>query len=129
MRVNGDAFQESGDEAAMSVGAYHYDTSRATAGANVTWLRLGEASSLRCDLALEAFGEIGHGRSVDLTAGFGSAGSYVSGATVSNGGGVRVAPSLVFEPSPNSAYYLTFSLEKSGDTSTKGAELGYRRRF
>ena len=129
VRVNGDAFQESGDEAAMSVGAYHYDTSRATAGANVTWLRLGEASSFRCDLALEAFGEIGHGRTVDLTAGFGSAGSYVSGATVSSGGGVRVAPSLVFEPSPNSAYYLTLSLEKSGDTSTKGAELGYRRRF
>jgi autotransporter-associated beta strand protein len=129
VRVNGDAFSESGDDASMSVAAYHYDSSRLTVGANVSWVDADTTSPFKFDLAFEAFSEIGGGKSVDLTSGFGSAGSFTSRAAVSSGGGYRIAPSFVYQDSAESSYYLNFSVERSGASSIKGAELGYRRRF
>ena len=71
---------------------------------------------------------IGGGKSTDITARIGNI-DFTSEANVSAGSGFRIAPSFTYGPNPDSAYYLTLSLEKAGATQTTGFELGYRRRF
>ena len=56
-------------------------------------------------------------------------GDFSTSANVSAGAGLRVVPSFTFGPNPDTAYYLTLSLEKAGSTKTTGLEAGYRRRF
>ena len=127
-KVSGSGFDEAGDASALKVSSYSYTSARATAGSGMTWLTVGDGETLKFSIDFEAFAEFGGGKSTDISARLGGI-DFVSKARVSAGSGFRVAPSFTYGPNPDSAYYLTLSLEKAGATQTTGFELGYRRRF
>ena len=127
-KVSGSGFTETGDVSALAVSSYSYTSARATLGTGMTWLSVGDGETLKFSLDFEAFSELGGGKTTDITASLGGI-EFVSHANVSAGSGFRVAPSFTYGPNPDSAYYLTLSLEKAGATQTTGFELGYRRRF
>lgn len=127
-KVSGSGFDEAGDASALKVSSYSYTSARATVGSGMTWLTVGDGETLKFSIDFEAFAEIGGGKSTDITARIGSI-DFTSEANVSAGSGFRIAPSFTYGPNPDSAYYLTLSLEKAGATQTTGFELGYRRRF
>ena len=127
-KVSGSGFTESGDVSALVVSSYSYTSARATLGTGMTWLSVGDGETLKFSLDFEAFSELGGGKTTDISASLGGIG-FTSHANVSAGSGFRVAPSFTYGPNPDSAYYLTLSLEKAGATQTTGFELGYRRRF
>jgi autotransporter-associated beta strand protein len=127
-KVSGSGFKESGDVSALDVSSYSYTSARATLGSGMTWLSVGDGETLKFTIDFEAFSELGGGKSTDISASLGGI-EFVSHANVSAGSGFRVAPSFTYGPNPDSAYYLTLSLEKAGATKTTGFELGYRRRF
>lgn len=127
-KVSGSGFDEAGDATALKVSSYSYTSARATVGSGMTWLTVGDGETLKFSIDFEAFAEIGGGKTTDISARLGSI-DFTSEAKVSAGSGFRVAPSFTYGPNPDSAYYLTLSLEKAGATQTTGFELGYRRRF
>jgi uncharacterized protein with beta-barrel porin domain len=127
-KVSGSGFTESGDVSALAVSSYSYTSARATVGSGMTWLTVGDGETLKFSIDFEAFAEFGGGKSTDISARLGGI-DFVSEANVSAGSGFRIAPSFTYGPNPDSAYYLTLSLEKAGATQTTGFELGYRRRF
>jgi autotransporter-associated beta strand protein len=127
-KVSGSGFDEAGDATALKVSSYSYTSARATVGSGMTWLTVGDGETLKFSIDFEAFAEIGGGKTTDITARLGGI-DFTSEAKVSAGSGFRVAPSFTYGPNPDSAYYLTLSLEKAGATQTTGFELGYRRRF
>lgn len=127
-KVSGSGFQEAGDDSALKVSSYSYTSARATVGSGMTWLTVGDGETLKFSIDFEAFAEFGGGKSTDISARLGGI-DFVSEANVSAGSGFRIAPSFTYGPNPDSAYYLTLSLEKAGATQTTGFELGYRRRF
>ena len=127
-KVSGSGFDEAGDASALKVSSYSYTSARATVGSGMTWLTVGDGETLKFSIDFEAFAEIGGGKTTDISARLGGI-DFVSEANVSAGSGFRVAPSFTYGPNPDSAYYLTLSLEKAGATQTTGFELGYRRRF
>jgi uncharacterized protein with beta-barrel porin domain len=127
-KVSGSGFTEAGDASALAVSSYSYTSARATVGTGMTWLTVGDGETLKFSIDFEAFAEFGGGKSTDISARLGGI-DFVSEAKVSAGSGFRVAPSFTYGPNPDSAYYLTLSLEKAGATQTTGFELGYRRRF
>ena len=127
-KVSGSGFTESGDASALAVSSYSYTSARATVGSGMTWLTVGDGETLKFSIDFEAFAEFGGGKSTDISARLGGI-DFVSEANVSAGSGFRIAPSFTYGPNPDSAYYLTLSLEKAGATQTTGFELGYRRRF
>jgi hypothetical protein len=127
-KVSGSGFTESGDASALTVSSYSYTSARATVGTGMTWLTVGDGETLKFSIDFEAFAELGGGKTTDISARLGGI-DFVSEANVSAGSGFRIAPSFTYGPNPDSAYYLTLSLEKAGATQTTGFELGYRRRF
>jgi autotransporter-associated beta strand protein len=127
-KVSGSGFTESGDASALTVSSYSYTSARATIGTGMTWLTVGDGETLKFSIDFEAFAELGGGKTTDISARLGGI-DFVSEANVSAGSGFRIAPSFTYGPNPDSAYYLTLSLEKAGATQTTGFELGYRRRF
>lgn len=127
-KVSGSGFDEAGDASALKVSSYSYTSARATVGSGMTWLTVGDGETLKFSIDFEAFAELGGGKSTDITARIGNI-DFTSEANVSAGSGFRIAPSFTYGPNPDSAYYLTLSLEKAGATQTTGFELGYRRRF
>lgn len=127
-KVSGSGFDEAGDATALKVSSYSYTSARATVGSGMTWLTVGDGETLKFSIDFEAFAEIGGGKTTDISARLGGI-DFTSEAKVSAGSGFRVAPSFTYGPNPDSAYYLTLSLEKAGATQTTGFELGYRRRF
>jgi outer membrane autotransporter protein len=128
-RVQGQAFQEVGDLAALHVQRYDYSSTRALVGAGLDWSALEEGRGWRFSLEAEVYREIGGGRTVDFTGSFADGVEWTSLANVSNRTGLRLTPSLNFSPDGESSYYLNLSAEKAGPTKTTGFELGYRRRF
>jgi len=114
--------------AALDVQSVSYTSARATVGSGMTWLTVGDGETLKFSIDFEAFAEIGGGKTTDISASLGNI-DFTSEANVSAGSGFRIAPSFTYGPNPDSAYYLTLSLEKAGATQTTGFELGYRRRF
>lgn len=127
-KVSGSGFTETGDASALAVSSYSYTSARATVGTGMTWLTVGDGETLKFSIDFEAFAELGGGKTTDISASLGGI-DFVSKANVSAGSGFRLAPSFTYGPNPDSAYYLTLSLEKAGATQTTGFELGYRRRF
>lgn len=127
-KVSGSGFTETGTVAALNVHSYSYTSARATLGSGMTWLSVGDGETLKFSIDFEAFSELGGGKSTDIAADMQGV-AFVSHANVAAGSGFRIAPSLTYGPNPDSAYYLTLSLEKAGATKTTGLELGYRRRF
>ena len=127
-KVSGSGFDEAGDASALKVSSYSYTSARATVGSGMTWLTVGDGETLKFSIDFEAFAEIGGGKTTDISARLGNI-DFTSEANVSAGSGFRIAPSFTYGPNPDSAYYLTLSLEKAGATQTTGFELGYRRRF
>ncbi len=127
-KVSGSGFDEAGDATALKVSSYSYTSARATVGSGMTWLTVGDGETLKFSIDFEAFAEIGGGKTTDISARLGNI-DFTSEANVSAGSGFRIAPSFTYGPNPDSAYYLTLSLEKAGATQTTGFELGYRRRF
>lgn len=127
-KVSGSGFDEAGDASALKVSSYSYTSARATLGSGMTWLTVGDGETLKFSIDFEAFAEIGGGKTTDISARLGNI-DFTSEANVSAGSGFRIAPSFTYGPNPDSAYYLTLSLEKAGATQTTGFELGYRRRF
>ena len=128
-KVNGQGFQETGDLAALKVNHYKYSSTRATAGAGLDWSGLEEGRGWRFSLDVEAYRELGGGKTVDFTGSFADGVEWTTRANVADRTGLRLAPSLNFSPDAHSSYYLNLSLEKAGPTKTTGFELGYRRRF
>ncbi|MEY4271982.1 MAG: Autotransporter beta-domain, partial [Verrucomicrobiota bacterium] len=128
-KVNGQGFQETGDLAALKVNRYSYASTRATLGAGVDWSGLEEGRGWRFSLDVEAYRELGGGKTVDFTGSFADGVEWTSRANVADPTGFRLAPSLNFSPDAQSSYYLNLSFEKAGPTKTTGFELGYRRRF
>ena len=127
-KVSGSAFDEAGDATKLKVSSYSYTSARATVGTGMSWLSVGDGETLKFSIDFEAFSELGGGKSTDISASLGGI-EFTSSANVSAGSGFRIAPSFTYGPNPDSAYYLTLSLEKAGATQTTGFELGYRRRF
>ncbi len=127
-KVSGSGFKESGDSAALDVRSYSYTSARATLGTGMTWMSVGDGETLKFTFDLEAFSEIGGGKTADISADLQGT-AFTSHANVAAGNGFRVAPSFTYGPTPDSAVYLTVSFEKAGSTKTNGLELGYRRRF
>jgi len=127
-KVSGSGFDETGDASALKVSSYSYTSARATLGSGMTWLTVGDGETLKFSIDFEAFAEVGGGKTTDISARIGSI-DFTSEANVSAGNGFRIAPSFTYGPNPDTAYYLTLSLEKAGATKTTGFELGYRRRF
>jgi hypothetical protein len=127
-KVSGSAFDEAGDATKLKVSSYSYTSARATVGTGMSWLSVGDGETLKFSIDFEAFAELGGGKSTELSANLGGI-EFTSSANVSAGSGFRVAPSFTYGPNPDSAYYLTLSLEKAGATQTTGFEIGYRRRF
>ena len=127
-KVSGSGFTENGSAAALNVHSYSYTSARATVGSGMTWLSVGNGETLKFSVEFEAFAELGGGKSAEISADLQGL-AVTTQANVSAGSGFRLAPSLTYGPNPDSAYYLTLSLEKAGSTQTTGLELGYRRRF
>ena len=134
VRVSGKSFIEtngsrSNDPSSLSVSSYDYTSARASTGTGVAWLSVHEGQMIKFAFDLEAFAEVGGGKTADIEANFGGVGAFNTKTNVAAGSGVRVVPSFTFGPNPDTAYYLTISLEKAGSTQTTGFEAGYRRRF
>jgi hypothetical protein len=134
VRVSGKSFVEtngsrSGDPTSLSVDSYDYTSARASTGTGMTWLSVHEGQMIKFAFDLEAFAEVGGGKTADIEANFGGVGAFNTKTNVAAGSGVRVVPSFTYGPNPDTAYYLTISLEKAGSTQTTGFEAGYRRRF
>ena len=134
VRVSGKSFAEtngdrSNDPTSLSVNSYGYTSARASTGTGMTWLSVHEGQMIKFAFDLEAFAEVGGGKTADIEANFGGVGAFNTKTNVAAGSGVRVVPSFTFGPNPDTAYYLTISLEKAGSTQTTGFEAGYRRRF
>jgi uncharacterized protein with beta-barrel porin domain len=127
-KVSGSGFSETGDATALQNVSYSYTSARATLGTGMTWLSVGDGETLKFTLDLEAFTELGGGKSTDITADL-QGRTFTSHAPVAAGNGFRLAPSFTYGPTPDTAVYLTVSFEKAGSTTTNGVELGYRRRF
>ena len=134
VRVSGKSFVEtngsrSNDPTSLSVNSYGYTSARASTGTGMTWLSVHEGQMIKFAFDLEVFAEVGGGKTADIEANFGGVGAFNTKTNVAAGAGVRVVPSFTFGPNPDTAYYLTISLEKAGSTQTTGFEAGYRRRF
>ena len=130
VRVNGKAFNEtSGDPTALHVSSYSYTSARASTGTGMTWLSVHEGQMIKFAFDVEAFAELGGGKTADITANFENVGQFTTQTDVASGAGFRLIPSFTYGPNPDTAYYLTLTLEKSGSTKTTGIEAGYRRRF
>ena len=134
VRVSGKSFVETNgsrasDPTSLSVNSYGYTSARASTGTGMTWLSVHEGQMIKFAFDLEAFAEVGGGKTADIEANFGGVGAFNTKTNVAAGSGVRVVPSFTFGPNPDTAYYLTISLEKAGSTQTTGFEAGYRRRF
>ena len=128
VHVEGDAFSESGDLAALDVRDYSYDSTRATLGTSFGWSTAGVSSAFKFMVELEVFAELGS-KTAEFDAGFGGDDRFLTEGRVGPGNGLRVAPSFIYQPDQASSYYLTLSLEQAGDTKTEGFQIGYRRRF
>jgi hypothetical protein len=134
VRVSGKSFTETNgsranDPTSLRVNSYDYTSARASTGTGVAWLSVHEGQMIKFAFDLEAFAEVGGGKTADIEANFGGVGAFNTKTNVAAGSGVRVVPSFTFGPNPDTAYYLTISLEKAGSTQTTGFEAGYRRRF
>ncbi|GBL30021.1 mucin-5B [Opitutia bacterium] len=134
VRVSGKSFVETNgsrasDPTSLSVNSYGYTSARASTGTGMTWLSVHEGQMIKFAFDLEAFAEVGGGKTADIEANFGGVGAFNTKTNVAAGSGVRVVPSFTYGPNPDTAYYLTISLEKAGSTQTTGFEAGYRRRF
>ena len=134
VRVSGKSFAEANgaranDPTSLSVNSYGYTSARASTGTGMTWLSVHEGQMIKFAFDLEAFAEVGGGKTADIEANFGGVGAFSTKTDVAAGAGVRVVPSFTYGPNPDTAYYLTISLEKAGSTQTTGFEAGYRRRF
>jgi hypothetical protein len=134
VRVSGKSFTETNgsranDPTSLSVSSYDYTSARASTGTGIAWLSVHEGQMIKFAFDLEAFAEVGGGKTADIEANFGGVGAFNTKTNVAAGSGVRVVPSFTFGPNPDTAYYLTISLEKAGSTQTTGFEAGYRRRF
>ena len=134
VRVSGKSFAEtngdrSNDPTSLSVNSYDYTSARASTGTGMTWLSVHEGQMIKFAFDLEAFAEVGGGKTADIEANFGGVGAFNTKTNVAAGSGVRIVPSFTYGPNPDTAYYLTISLEKAGSTQTTGFEAGYRRRF
>jgi autotransporter-associated beta strand protein len=132
VRVSGKGFAETNpgnDPTALQVSSYSYTSARASTGTGLTWLSVHEGQMIKFSFDLEAFTELGGGKTADITANFDGVGQFTTQTNVAAGAGFRVVPSFTYGPNADTAYYLTLSLEKSGSTKTTGIEAGYRRRF
>ena len=132
VRVSGGSFTESnttGDPTKLSVNSYAYTSARASTGTGMAWLSVHEGQMIKFAFDVEAFAELGGGKSAEIDANFGGVGDFTTKTNVAAGAGFRIVPSFTFGPNPDTAYYLTLSLEKAGSTKTTGLEAGYRRRF
>jgi outer membrane autotransporter protein len=134
VRVSGKSFTETNDSRAndptsLSVSSYDYTSARASTGTGIAWLSVHEGQMIKFAFDLEAFAEVGGGKTADIEANFDGGDAFNTKTNVAAGSGVRVVPSFTFGPNPDTAYYLTISLEKAGSTQTTGFEAGYRRRF
>ena len=134
VRVSGKSFTETNgsranDPTSLRVNSYDYTSARASTGTGMTWLSVHEGQMIKFAFDLEAFAEVGGGKTADIEANFGGVGAFTTQTNVAAGSGVRVVPSFTYGPNPDTAYYLTLSLEKAGSTQTTGFEAGYRRRF
>lgn len=132
VRVSGKSFAETNatnDPTALNVSSYAYTSARASTGTGMTWLSVHEGQMIKFSFDLEAFTELGGGKTADITANFDNVGQFTTKTDVAAGAGFRVIPSFTYGPNADTAYYLTLTLEKSGATKTTGIEAGYRRRF
>jgi hypothetical protein len=128
VHVDGDAFTETGDIAALNIRGYSYDSTRATIGTGFGWRNFADTSTFKFSVDVEAFAELGS-KTAEFDASFGSGDRFLTEGKVGHGTGFRIAPSFLYQPDQTSSYYLTLSLEKAGPTKTEGFEVGYRRRF
>lgn len=132
VRVSGKSFTETNatnDPSALHVSSYSYTSARASTGTGMTWLSVHEGQMIKFAFDVEAFAELGGGKTADITANFENVGQFTTQTDVASGAGFRLIPSFTYGPNPDTAYYLTLTLEKSGSTKTTGIEAGYRRRF
>ena len=132
VRVSGKAFNETNpgnDPTALHVSSYSYTSARASTGTGMTWLSVHEGQMIKFSFDLEAFTELGGGKTADITANFDNVGQFTTKTDVASGAGFRLIPSFTYGPNSDTAYYLTLTMEKSGSTKTTGIEAGYRRRF
>ena len=135
VRVSGKSFAETNannDPSALHVSSYSYTSARASTGTGMTWLSVHEGQMIKFAFDVEAFAELGGGKTADITANFENVenvGQFTTQTDVASGAGFRLIPSFTYGPNPDTAYYLTLTLEKSGSTKTTGIEAGYRRRF
>ena len=132
VRVSGKSFSETNagnDPTALQVSSYSYTSARASTGTGMTWLSVHEGQMIKFSFDLEAFTELGGGKTADITANFDGVGQFTTQTAVASGAGFRVIPSFTYGPNADTAYYLTLTMEKSGSTKTTGVEAGYRRRF
>ena len=132
VRVSGQSFKETnttGDPTKLDVSSYSYTSARASTGTGMAWLSVHEGQMIKFAFDLEAFAEVGGGKTAQIDANFDGVGSFSTKTDVAAGSGFRLVPSFTFGPNPDTAYYLTVSLEKAGSTQTTGFQAGYRRRF
>lgn len=132
VRVSGQSFKETngtGDPTKLDVSSYAYTSARASTGTGMAWLSVHEGQMIKFAFDLEVFAEVGGGKTAEIDANFAGVGAFTTKTDVAAGSGVRLVPSFTYGPNPDTAYYLTLSLEKAGSTQTTGFEAGYRRRF
>ena len=132
VRVSGQSFKETnttGDPTKLDVSSYSYTSARASTGTGMAWLSVHEGQMIKFAFDLEAFAEVGGGKTAEIDANFDGVGAFSTKTDVAAGSGFRLVPSFTFGPNPDTAYYLTLSLEKAGSTQTTGFQAGYRRRF
>lgn len=132
VRVSGQSFKETnttGDPTKLDVSSYSYTSARASTGTGMAWLSVHEGQMIKFAFDLEAFAEVGGGKTAEIDANFDGVGAFSTKTDVAAGSGFRLVPSFTFGPNPDTAYYLTVSLEKAGSTQTTGFQAGYRRRF
>jgi len=132
VRVSGRSFKETnttGDPTKLDVSSYSYTSARASTGTGMAWLSVHEGQMIKFAFDLEAFAEVGGGKTAEIDANFDGVGAFSTKTDVAAGSGFRVVPSFTYGPNPDTAYYLTVSLEKAGSTQTTAFQAGYRRRF
>jgi uncharacterized protein with beta-barrel porin domain len=124
------SFNESGDLTALSVSKFNYDSTLLILGTNISTVKkYYDGVSVIWALDLEAYSEIGAGKTTEITSKFSGGTPFIVQNKMQNSSGIRASPRITYNSANKSQYYITLGYDKSGSVTGTDIQLGYRRRY
>jgi len=125
-----DSFNESGDLTALSVSEFNYDSTRVIIGTKISTVKkYYDGVSVIWALDLEAYSEIGNGKTTEITSKFSTGTPFIVQNKIQNSSGIKASPRITYDTANKSQYYLTLGYDKAGSVTATDIQLGYRRRY